>query len=230
MKYAREHIRHYWSFAYRRALGISMMTFAIALAIGITFSTLLGSLAIVNYGAQLAFWLALIAITSVVFIVNFAHAHASTVRYMNEEEHRAHTKYTGMWLIILVVGAIAFTMPVLFFSNFMEPLIILFGFGGIFWVLYFSVYLLFKHHYPEVAISALIFWIIFAVGLAGVSTGALNAATYTAFALFLSVMTLIVVSGFTGISLITNASRELVEEFKARTERSGRGRARRRGR
>lgn len=217
MHYAREHIKRYWDFAYRRALGISMMTFAIALAVGVTFSTLLGSLAIVDYGVQLIFWMVLIAITSIVFLVNFAHAHASTVKFMNEQEHRQHTKYTGLWLIVLVIGAIAFTMPVLFFSSFMEPLMLLFGFGGVFWVLYFSVYMLFKHHYPEVAISALIFWIMFGVGVASVSTGALNAATYTAFALFLSVMTLIVVSGFTGISLLSNASRELIKNFKRYT-------------
>ncbi|MDE1868510.1 MAG: hypothetical protein KGH60_00890 [Candidatus Micrarchaeota archaeon] len=230
MHYARPHIKEYWNFAYRRALGISMMTFAIALAIGVTFSTLLGSLSIVDYGAQLVFWLALIAITAIVFLVNFAHAHASTVKFMNEQEHRKHTKYTGIWLIVLVIGAIAFTMPVLFFTSFMEPLMLLFGFGGIFWVLYFSVYLLFRHHYPEVAISALVFWIVFAIGVVGVNASALNAATYTAFALFMSIITLVVVCGFTGVSLITNASRELVVDFRARTASASRSRARRRRR
>ncbi|MGC8647664.1 MAG: hypothetical protein ACP5SA_02485 [Candidatus Micrarchaeia archaeon] len=215
MKYAREHIKRYWVFEYRRALGISMVTFAIALSIGIVFTTLMGNLASPNPVYNLVFWALLTIFTSLVLISSFVNAHLLSIKYMSEEEFRAHSKYMGGWLTILTLGAVAFMLPILFFTNIYEPIAILFGFGGIFWVLFLSVRMLFKYSYYEVAIGASALWIIAVIAILGVfSSNVTNIAAIDSFSLFISIISLIIITGFIGLSLLINASNEFSHEFK----------------
>ena len=221
MRYAREHIRRYWAFSYRRALGISMLTFAIALAIGMTFTAVLSSFFYTNYAAEFVFWLLLIFVTTLVLVVSMVSAHISTVKYMNEYEHRMHSKYTGAWLVVLVIGVFAFFLPILFFNNYIEPIIFLFSFGGILWVFYISVAMIFKHKYHEIAFSAAALWAIFAIGIftvyssSGLYAASLQQITNMArFSLFLSMMSLITIFGVTGMALVFNSSNSFVSEIK----------------
>ena len=221
MRYAREHIRRYWAFSYRRALGISMLTFAIALAIGMTFTAVLSSFLYVNIAAEFAFWLLLIVITTIVLVSSLISAHISTVRYMDEYEHKIHSKYTGAWIVVLAIGAIAFFLPVLFFNNYIEPLVFLFSFGGVLWVFYLSVLLIFRHTYHEIAFSALALWVIFAVGMFALyssnnlyAVGIQQSANIARFSLFLSMISLITIFGVTGMALVFNSSNAFVSEIK----------------
>jgi len=219
MKYAREHIKRYWAFSYRRAIGVSMLTFSIALAIGITFTAMISTFFYTNYAAVFAFWLLLILITVLVLVSSFVNAHISIVRFMNEVEHREHSKHTALWLFVITVGAVAFFIPILFFNNYIEPLIFLFSFGGVLWIFYLSVTAIFKHHYHEIAFGALALWIIFIAGLIGLhsfgsqlSVQQIGAAAK--FSLFISMVSLVTIFGVIGVSLLFNSSKAFAGEFK----------------
>ncbi|MGC8669578.1 MAG: hypothetical protein ACP5TL_00280 [Candidatus Micrarchaeia archaeon] len=221
MKYAREHIKRYWIFEYRRAIGISMLTFSIALSIGVVFTSLLYALSISIPVYEIVFWSLLIILTALVFITNFVNAHLLSIKYMTNEEYKKHTKYMGGWLTILIAGAILFTLPILFFQSFYEPLIILFGFGGVLWVLFFSIKILFKYSYYEVAIGASAFWIVVLMSTLSImsfSSSISNQYVIESLSIFISILSLIVITGFTGMSLLVNASNEFSHEFKRISE------------
>ncbi len=214
MKYAREHIKRYWVFEYRRALGVSLITFAIALAVGIVFTVLMSNMALPNPIDNMMFWALLVIFTSLVLVSSFANAHILSVKYMNIEEHIQHTKYVGGWLTILVLGAIAFMLPIIFFNNIYEPIMLTFGFGGIFWVLYLSVRFLFKYSYYEIAIGGTALWAVALLSALSVMATNASSAAASSFTLFISIISLIIVTGFIGMSLMVNASNEFAHEFK----------------
>lgn len=214
MKYAREHVKRYWAFSYRRALGVAMVTFALALAIGITFSSMLQSFNVINYPTQAIFWTVLTAMTIMVLVVNFVQAHISSVRYMNEEEHRSHYKHMGAWIAVIIFSALAFVVPIFYFSSYIEPLTLMFSFGGILWISYISVAAIFRHYYNEIALGAVVLWAMFGISMVGIYNTASHA-NLGAFSLFISILTLIVTFGAVGITLLSNSSRAFVSEFEA---------------
>ncbi|MDE1856603.1 MAG: hypothetical protein KGH98_00800 [Candidatus Micrarchaeota archaeon] len=229
MKYAREHVKRYWAFSYRRALGVAMVTFALALAIGITFSSMLQAFNIVNYPVQAIFWVVLTALTILVLIVNFVQAHISSVRYMDEEEHRHHYRHMGAWVAVLAFSALAFMVPAFYFSSYLEPLTLMFSFGGILWISYISVAAIFKHYYHEIAVGAAVLWAVFGISL----FSTYNSSPYAdlgAFSLFISILTLIVTFGAVGITMLSNSTKAFMEEFEASIPRGRPGRAARRRR
>jgi hypothetical protein len=115
---------------------------------------------------------------------------------------------------------VVFTLPLVFINSFIAPLMFLFSFGGILWVLYISVTLLFRHSYRELAYGATALLIIFAISMLAV-TGSLsstqyylNAQAYIAATLFVAMATLIIVFGGTGMMLMFNSTNEFVKEFE----------------
>ncbi|MCL4411482.1 hypothetical protein M1329_00910 [Candidatus Marsarchaeota archaeon] len=220
MKYAREHVKRYWIFAYRRALGVSMVTFAIALAIGIMFTGLLSPSFTSHPMIEFAFWGLLIIVAALMLIMSFANAHRSSVRLMNELESRKHSKYMAAWVLAILVGIAVFVMPVVFINSFIAPLMFLLSFGGILWVLYISVTLLFRHSYKELAYGATALLVVFVVVLGAITATMSNAALYAseqgnmAAMLFITVATLVLVFGFTGMLMMFNSSKEFVTEFE----------------
>ncbi len=214
MDYARKHIKKYWGMAYRRTLGIALITISIVLALGLTFTVLRGALAISNYTDYLVFGLVLAVIGIVTFLSSFMHSHVSTVKYMNEEEHRSHSKYMAVWMISIVVGIVAFLIPLFFVRSYIEPVALLFSFGGFFWVLYATVVLIFKHSYGELAIGGTAFWAMFIFGIFTLNSNTqLPMTALSNFALYFAAMSITVISGFVGLALIINASRESLREF-----------------
>lgn len=216
MKYAREHIKRYWVFTYRRALGISMFTFAIALAVGMLFTSMLSNIFLIGPLAAVLFWAILIAITTLTFVVSFVDAHISSTKFMNENERHTHSKYVGVWLFSLVIGALAFILPAVYLQDYgVEPVMLLFSFGGIFWVLYASVRALFKHSYFEIAYGASVLWVVFVIALffLGSVNGPLNYSQGIA-VLFISMATLIVVCGGVGITMMFKSTKEFVVDFE----------------
>lgn len=213
MDYVREHIKRYWGIAYRRTLGVAMVTFSVALAMGLTFTALTGNLAISSYSDYIIFWIVLMLITVFIFLTNFYSAHVTSVKYMTEEEHKDHSKYMGVWMISLVLGILAFVLPLLFAHSYLEPLILLFTFGGVFIILYLTVAVLFKHSFGELALGGGAFWFMFLFGLYELNNANLNAISKNYFTLYFAAMTITVVAGFVGLALVTNASREAVKDF-----------------
>ncbi len=212
MRYAREHVKRYWGFAYRRSIGIAMLIFAFTLAVGTVFTSLIGSSLENAALAELIFWGILIIIATFELAISLAGAHISSTLLMNEREHEAHSKHTGAWLAVLVAGAIAFMIPMLFFDTSTAPIVFMFSFGGILWVLYFSVLVIFNHTYYEVGIGASALWIAFLISMVGVSHVA-PGTNISAYALFISTVIVITVTGMTGMSMLYNSSREFVKEF-----------------
>lgn len=193
-----------------------MFTFALALAIGMLFSSMLSSIFIFSPLANILFWTILIVITILTLTVSFVDAHISTVRFMNEFERKKHSKYVGLWMFSLVLGALVFILPAIFSQDYsIEPIVLLFSFGGILWILYASVRALFKHSYFEIAYAASVLWIIFVIGIAAVgsSNTPLNAAQGIA-VLFVAMATLIVVFGSLGITMMFKSTKEFVVDFE----------------
>ena len=226
MEYARDHVKRYWGFAYRRALGISLITFAIAMATGVAFSSMLGASGNTNFSSAIIFWGFLIFITAAVLVANFVKAHTSCVKLLTEEEHRHHSRHMGIWMAALILGALAFITPMLYFGSALEPLVLLFSFGGVFWVLYLSVLTLFRHSYNEIAVGAIALWAVFAIGVMNIS--AAGAAINPAYVLFVSTISLIIVSGFTGIMMVSISSNEFISEFEGTVLKRGSSRRKRR--
>ncbi|MEM0149408.1 MAG: hypothetical protein QXW10_00730 [Candidatus Micrarchaeaceae archaeon] len=213
MNYAREHIRRYCAFAYRKALGASMVTFAIALAAGFIFTSVMNATIAPNYVLEISFWAVLIIITTFILIINFVNAHVSITRYMNDFEHKKHTKYTGAWLAALVIGALVFLMPILFLNSYIEPFIFLFSFGGILWVVYFSTAFIFKNYYHELAFGAIILWIFFALGVAEFNNFLFLSPTGL-LPLAVSMVVLIITFGVIGTMLLFNSTKDFVVDFE----------------
>jgi len=216
MKYAREYISRYYLFVYRRALGLSMSTFAVALAVGMLFTLLTGPLASSNIVADFVFWILLMLLVVLTVAISIASTHVSTVKHMTEVERRAHSKYFGIWLIAVVLGVLVFSLPLAVASYGVEPLAFLVGSGGILWVLYVSGWAVFRHYNHEVAFGAAVLWI---VALAGVMVGGsfINATAtqaYRSISLATSVVTLVLVFGFIGLMMLFHSTMEFTIEIE----------------
>ena len=219
MDYVRDHIKRYWGIAYRRTFGIALIALAVVLAMGISFSALIGTVVISNYSSFIYFWLLLILIAVITIIASFFRSHVTSVKFMSEAEHKSHSKYMAIWMISVVLGVVAFLLPLLFVGSGIEPLILLFTLGGVFWILYFSVRFIFKHYYSELVIGAVAFWVMFAFGLYQFNNSLQSSyATTSNFAVYFAAMTITVVCGFVGLALIINSSRESLAEFRSAAE------------
>ncbi|MEM3827571.1 MAG: hypothetical protein QXR58_03165, partial [Candidatus Micrarchaeaceae archaeon] len=105
--------------------------------------------------------------------------------------------------------------------SYIEPLIFLFSFGGILWIFYISVAVIFRHRYNEIAFGALALWIIFIIGLLGLHSllspqpyllSKVNASA--TFSLFISMVSLITIFGIVGVAMLFDSSRAFAKEFQ----------------
>ncbi len=203
----------FWQFMYKRALGMTMMTFAIILAVGVIFTVLINSVSSYNYMADIAFWGLLIAITIITLIINFANAHRATVKYMSSSEHAKHSINMGIWTASITVGIVVFSLPMLFFSAFYVPIIFLLTFGGIMWVIYISTIAIFGNYYHEIAIGASALWVAFVVGGLEFSFAFTN--VYLANFILLSTMAVIIlVFGIVGCAMLFNSHKSIREGYE----------------
>ena len=106
MDYVREHIKRYWYLVYKRTIGIGLITLAIFLSIGLTFTVLRTSLAVNSFNAYIMFWVFLAIAAIVIIATSFIRSHISSVRLMNEIEHRDHSKHVAVWMISTVLGVL----------------------------------------------------------------------------------------------------------------------------
>ena len=230
MDYVREHVKKYWGVVYRRTLGVAFITFAVAIAMGLTFTILTRALAITGLTTYLVFW-AIIAIIAIsVLLANFYGAHVSSVNFMSEEEHRTHSKHMARWMIAIVAGVSAFFAPLPFTPIDLEPIVLLFSIGGVFLVLYASITLIFKHKYGELAIGGAAYWVVFYVGLATLSSSQFNFLTRTNFSVYFAAMCITIITGFTGLALLYDSAKESAQEFIRSIERIDRDERKLKGR
>jgi amino acid transporter len=97
------------------------------------------------------------------------------------------------------------------------------------WVMYFSVFILFRHAYHEIAIAASTLWIAFLISFMGINHVA-PGTPIAAYSLFISTVVMIAVAGITGMAMLFNASREFSREFRENAPAKGNARAARRRR
>jgi hypothetical protein len=219
MDYVREHIKRYWGMTYRRTLGVSLVTFSVAMGIGLTFTILTHSLAVTNYLNYLIFWVILMLAVLLVALSNLFASHTSSVRYMHDLEHSTHSKYMAIWMISLVIGTTLFFLPLLFSNAYTEPVMLLFALGGVFLVLYGTISIIFKHRYGELAIGGVAFWIMFAFSMLELGNSQLNIATRSSLSLYVAAMSITIITGFVGLAMLFNSTKEATREFVNVVER-----------
>ncbi len=220
MDYVREHIRRYWSMTYRKTLGVSLVTFSVVIAIGLSFTVLTRSLAVTSYLNYLTFWAVIIIAGILIFLANLSASHSSTVRYMRDEEHRIHSRRTGSWMIFTVVGVLAFFLPLLFVgSSYMEATTLLFSLGGAFLIGYAGIAFFFRQKYHELAIGWVAFWIMFAFASIQLNTSQVSVASKSYFSVYVAIMSIAIITGFIGLAFLFNSANESMREFKNTMEK-----------
>ncbi len=209
MEAPREHIKRYYSFAYRRAIGASILTVAIAAAIGVMLSTIFP----VVSSSMFAVVIGILAVLTVLVIVfNFANAHFTAIKYMNSKERKLHSKRSIIWFSLLVIGLLAFFAPLALLTGSTEAIALLFMVGGVLWVLYLASAFVFENYYNELAFGATITWLLFAIIL--LSGNSAPARSNTAYAFSVGLIMTVAVFGIIGSMMLFAASREFVIEFQ----------------
>ncbi len=214
MEAPREHIKRYYSFAYRRAIGASILTVAIAVAIGVLLSTIFPVVSSSMFSAVIGI---LAALTVLVIVLNFANAHFTAVQYMNSKEKKLHRRRGIVWFSLLVIGLLAFFAPLMVLTGSTEAIALLFMVGGILWVLYLATAFVFENYYNELAFGATITWLLFAVIL--LSGNSALARSNVSYAFNIGIIMTVAVFGIIGSMMLFAASREFVIEFKKIAER-----------
>lgn len=213
MKYARTHVKRFWDFAYRRAMGISLLTFAMLLAVGFIFSSSLGSVLGSSYAVYLSFWIVLAAVMIFVVGIEFANAHIISVKYMSKKEHKQHSLHMGAWVLVLVLGSLAFALPVMLLTG-LPVSFLMVSLGGIMLVTYLSTALLFRVYYHEVAYGAAVLFVFFAAMFFNPGNLIEPSFVSPSTALALPVIAIVVVTGFVGLMLVVDSSRKFIKDFE----------------
>jgi len=214
LRYSRQHIRKYWAFQNRRLFGFSFIVFAAMYSIAMLSTFVFTQLFLISPVKILLLWIVIFLVGTFAIVGGAINAHLNTVRIMNEAEYIRHSKNVGYLMIAMVVASLLFTLPILVFSN-LAMLMLLFTIGGILFILYFMLFLIFGHHYHEIALSALFMWIVFVIGI--LFMGKMyysNILAFQVLSLLLSSATIITVFSIMGLGMLYGASNEFVKEFK----------------
>jgi archaellum component FlaF (FlaF/FlaG flagellin family) len=219
MDYLRDHVKRYWGMAYRRTLGISLITAALVMAVGLTFNILTHNITNASYLTFLVFWTVLVLIALFVALSNLFNAHVSSVKLMQEAEYEVNTRRIALWMITIVVGSLALLSPLLFIASYLQPIVVLAAFGGIFLVLYISLVLIFKNSYKELIIGAVAYLFMVIFGLSQLHGTLFNISTLANFNLYFAVMSIMIISSFTGLAMLFNSTNESNVEFMKMVKR-----------
>lgn len=217
MEYAREHIGVAFSYNYKRAMAVSLLVFSLALAVGLTVVALLRVAIISGYMFAFAVWIALGVLTGAILVIATVNAHHKTSRLMTEKEYSVHSKHLGAWVSGLIVGLLAFAIPLEFLntSGYTGPLYLMLTFGGVLVVLYLCMGLVFNHWFHELLFGAVLLLVIFSIALFAFDSYAVtliaaqNYDVYWIYAYLIAVISLICVAGGTGVALSLNSSGEM---------------------
>ncbi len=206
------HLDGYEAFAYSRALGISMVTFAIALSIGISVTTAFTSAVSSNGLNPTEIWSALILSTFFIIMGCFAYSHKSTIKFIRERYDHHIPARLSVWVAAIIIGFVISIMVLLFINSTIEPLVLLFSFGGVFWIMYLAIDSIFQKRYGEIAAGAAALWVIFFVGIYEVHVNYLI--TNASLALLVSAVSLVAIFGVTGLTILIKTTHEFSVEIK----------------
>ncbi len=213
MRHVRPEVEKFWDFAYRRAIGISLVTFALLLAVGIMFTTTLGGLIGQNYFIYAAFWTLLVVIMVFVFAAAFASAHILSTKDMSKKEHGHHSVYMALWVLAAACWVAIFVTPFVFIQD-VPTSVIMLSFAGVMLAIYLTTAMLFEIYHHEVAYGAIILLVAFFITFFNVG-GILPNGVSPVTVLMLSTITIVVVAGFTGLMLLISASLHAARRLRA---------------
>ncbi len=214
MKYARAHVKRFWIFQNKRALGISFLAFSIVFSVGIVFTAILDQFFIVNPANLFLAWILLILIASAVLVTSLSSAHTSIASVMNKAERAEHSKHVGRFLIVMTIGIVLFMLPIALIPL-AASLTMLFSIGGILMVLYLTTSIIFKHRYHEVAVASLLVWLSFLLALVSIGPQYyLNPPFFEYFSFLIASVVVIVVFAMMGLIMLTSSANEFISEFK----------------
>jgi len=218
LKYARPYIKRYWAFEHKKALGLSFIVFAVVYSIGLMFTTILSSFFLVNMVNLFAMILLLFILAAVVIIGSFINAHNKSIRLMNKEEHTKHSKHVGAFFILMVLGSLAFMLPMLL-NVYPGQLMLLFSTGGVLLLLYIFLLLLFDYRYYEIAVASIFLWVVFVFTVFFVAPIYYsNAPLFEAVSLLIASVTLVTVFAISGMVMLHSAANEFLSDFKIRNK------------
>ncbi len=214
MKYARPHVKRFWAFQNRRALGVSFLSFAIIFGIGVVFTVILNQFFIANPANLFFAWVFLLVLASIIMIVSLGRAHVHTANFMNKAERTEHSKHVGRFLIVMAIGIIIFMLPVVFIPL-ASSLAMLFSIGGILMVLYLATSLIFNHRYHEIAIASLLIWASFLLALFVIGPQYYaNPPLFEAVSFLVASTVVVVIFSMTGMAMLVHSSNEFISEFR----------------
>ena len=204
MDYVRSHIKKHTVYLYGRTIGISLLLFALFIAITVT------ALSFLNFANLVSTYLLLAVLflfSSLIVILNIINIHATTAKLMNPKEHAIHSKNTIIWSVVLFLSVIVLLSPLLILRTSFKVVVLLFSLGGILLIIYLTIGGIFKQYFHELGLAGVALWIIFAV----------NSFYLTAVPIlleyFVTVITLILIFGITGVAIIFNSSQALAEDY-----------------
>ena len=206
MEYVRNHIKKHAVYIYGRAIGVSLLLFSLLVAVILA----TGSNNIVTFssiGSILFLISMLIGISILIILINVINSHISVTKLMNDKEHAVHSKNVGLWSIIWILGVIVLLLPLWVLNRPEQVTILLFSFGAILLLLYLSIGGMFKHYFHEIGFGALALLIIFAINSFYVLT-----VPYI-LEYFVTIISLIIIFGISGIAIIFNSSQALVKDY-----------------
>ncbi len=214
MKYARAHIKRYWAFQNRRALGISFLSFGVMFGISVIFAVLFNQLFIVNPVSLFLVWILLLALAAIVMIVSLSLAHVHVANVMNDLEKMEHSKHVGWFLIVMFFAVFFFMLPIIFIPE-ATSLLILFSIGGILMVFYLATSLIFDHRYHEIAMASLLIWASFLLAFFTMwPQYYANPPLFESASFLVASTAIVVVFSMTGMAMLVHSSNEFVNEFK----------------
>jgi len=215
VRHARPYIRRYWAFMNRRAIGMSMAIFGILLSIGVIFTLVLDQFFIQNAVGLLVLWLVLFIMIILVALASIIKTHVEVAKLMNKEEYDVHSKNIAIFLLAMGFGSLAFVLPMLIISS-EAALVVLFSTGGILFLLYVLLALVFGHKYHEIGFASVFIWAVFIAGVFMLTKPYIynNPPLFETLAFLISTVAIVVVFSITGLVMVHNASNEFLKELE----------------
>lgn len=214
MRHARPHIQKFWRFQNRRTIGLILALVGMVYAIGLVFTVILNQYFVINFYNIVTMWAILFFIAVLTVVGSVAESHKKIAKLLNYQEHMKHSKNIGLFIVVLVFGTVAFTLPVILFPQ-QASLWILFSVGGVLMLLYVLLGVIFGYGYHEVGFASAFIWMAFLIGVFSLSQIYYqNKPLFDSLAFLITSITIITVFSITGIFMLHRASNEFIEEFR----------------
>ena len=212
MKYARAHIKRYWVFEHKKALGLSFLMFSATYSVGLAFFLILNTFFIPNIYTTFVVVFLLFILLAFVIIGSVVNAHNKVSKLMNPNERRAHSKHVGIFLILFIMGLILCIIPLVFFI-YPGMIMFLLTIGGILLLLYIILMFVFDYKFYELALASIFIWSIYVISAFLIAPiYFLNHPLFNVISLFITSITIITVFAISGIMLLQSSFDEIIKD------------------